>query len=155
LIAPNVVLSASHCDTSGDSFIGVDVLVGAFRRENDSNGAKYVRIEAQKNHPDYNDITTNYDFMLLRLEESVDFETVGIPSSDTPDDGDDLTVIGVGTTSEGGSQANTLREVVVQVVNRDECNQSYEDSDITDIMFCAGTSQWTRKLWKRKPLTQV
>jgi secreted trypsin-like serine protease len=153
LIAPNVVLSASHCDTSGEFFIGENVLVGAFRSSGDSDGgAQYVRIEDQKNHPDYSGGTFNYDFMLLRLVESVDFPTVGIPSSDTPDDGDDLTVIGLGVT-ESGSIANNLREVVVQAVNRGECNQAY-GGGITTIMFCAGTSQWTRKLCeRRKPLT--
>jgi trypsin len=139
LIAPNVVLSAAHCDPGGNSLIDEVAIVGAFTRQVESQGAKSVRIDDQKNHPSYNDNTSNYDFALLRLKESVDFETVGIPSGDEPDDGEDLTVIGVGATSQGGSQATRLREVVVQVVNRGECNQAY-GGDVTDVMFCAGTS---------------
>ena len=45
---------------------------------------------------------------------------------------------GWGTTSAGGSIANTLRKVDVPVVSDDDCRDSYGQSSIYDSMICAG-----------------
>ena len=55
-----------------------------------------------------------------------------------PADGQTLTVIGTGTTSEGGEQSDQLLQVDVNVVNTDTCNGPYQGSVSDQVMFCAG-----------------
>lgn len=69
MIAPNVVLTAAHCDPSGSSYVGRDVYVGAMSR-GDSAATK-VKVIGQYNHPNYNGDTEQYDFAILRLASSV------------------------------------------------------------------------------------
>ena len=144
MIAPTVVLTAAHCGPRGNEFIGEDALVGAYRRQQESNGAEFISINAQRNHPNYDDDTFANDFSLLRLSKAFDLDSATFLSiSDdggfnSPSDGTTLTVIGTGDTQEGGSQSSTLKEVDVDVVGLTTCNDSYGDV-IGDVMFCAGT----------------
>lgn len=143
LIAPNVVLSAAHCDPYG-YLLGSNALVGGYERQKPTYGAVWVNIEAAEVHPQYDEYTTNNDFLLLRLSDSVDISQTPPLSvnfdSNTPEAGDDLTVLGVGTTSEGSSQANILRDVVVDAISNNACNNNY-GGQITSSMFCAGYPQ--------------
>jgi trypsin len=138
LIAPNVVLTAAHCEAY-ESFVGKNALVGAYRRQNTSNGAVWVNIEKATAHPQYDSKTTNNDFLLLKLSQSVDISNILSLNFDgaVPVTGEDLTVLGVGTTSQGGSQASHLMDVVVDAVSTNQCNDDYGGL-ITDEMFCAG-----------------
>jgi trypsin len=139
LIAPNVVLTAAHCDPSGNNFVGEKALVGAYERQKPTNGAVWATIQAEAVHPQYDDQTTQNDFLLLRLSQSVDISNILSLNFDgnVPAAGEDLTVIGVGTTSQGSSQANKLRDVVVDAIATSQCNNNY-GGQITDEMFCAG-----------------
>jgi hypothetical protein len=141
LIAPDVVLTAAHCG----QFVGDTVYVGAFRKGSTLNNAVSVSVVDEAKHPNYNDDTMENDFLILKLAEPVN-----IPGSDVvlslndqfsnPADGDDLTVLGLGKISEGGSTANVLRDVEVQAIDTNICNQpaSY-GGDVTNTdMFCAG-----------------
>jgi hypothetical protein len=142
LIAPNVVLTAAHCGNyNGDS-----VIVGAYKAGKTTNGAESRTVNAYKKHPQYNSNTEGNDFALLRLSSPVNFATsvelfindqYSVPEEDG---GDDLTVLGLGITSENGSSPNKLRDVVVQAVNTDDCNagSAYAGDVDDDVMFCAG-----------------
>jgi trypsin len=145
LIAPNIVLTAAHCDPSGSSFVNANALVGAYERQQETYGAEFVNIAAQRVHPQYNDFTLANDFQLLRLSEDVISATPVTLSLDddySPADGADLTVLGVGLTTQGGFELPPfLSDVDVQVVNIDECNTSYNNEVIEDVMFCAGVPQ--------------
>jgi trypsin len=142
LIAPNIVLTVAHCDTSGSSLVNTNALVGAYERQQDTFGAKSVNIAAQRNHPDYNDVVLENDFMLLKLSEEVNSKSpVTLSLNDdfnSPADGTDLTVLGVGFTTQDAFQ---LPNVDVHVVNIDECNDAYTNQVIEDVMFCAGVPQ--------------
>jgi secreted trypsin-like serine protease len=50
----------------------------------------------------------------------------------------DCIVSGWGTTSSGGSLADTLQKVTVPVVTDEVCRGAYGQSDIADSMICAG-----------------
>ena len=64
---------------------------------------------------------------------------IALPSvNEDYDAGTMCTVTGQGTTSAGGSIANTLRKVDVPVVSDADCRKSYGQSSIYDSMICAG-----------------
>ena len=135
LVAPDVVLSAAHCEGRFDD----TVRVGSIR---DDSGGQVVRTLKSEEllHPNYSDRTEENDIMLIKLQEEVDFTPVPInfdSSNPATDSNADLTVIGFGDTSEGGDQSDTLQKVVVNYVNPDDCANSY--GGITeDLMLCAG-----------------
>ena len=80
LIAPNVVLSAAHCDPYGTSLVGKNALVGAYERgQQESFGAVSVKIKESIPHPQYDTTTSNNDFLLLKLKSDVDIGS-GLPS---------------------------------------------------------------------------
>ena len=143
LIAPNVVLTAAHCG----SFQGATVIVGAYRAGSTDNNAVSVSVSADVPHPNYDDFTLANDFRLLRLSNDV---TVGGSNvvlsingqSSRPSAGEDLTVLGLGLTSEGGSSPDILRDVEIQAISTNTCNQAsgYGGDVENDIMFCAGVS---------------
>ena len=69
-------------------------------------------------HPDYISSTVENDFLLLHLDAPVTtVQPIELNDDSTvPTAGQDLTVIGLGTTSEGGNLASVLQEVTVQTV---------------------------------------
>lgn len=80
--------------------------------------------------------------MILVLDHEVTNPNVGmveLPNVNTTLTEDDLlTVIGFGTTSEGGVPSHTLKEVDVEYVGHEACSDIYSYSFDSDIMFCAG-----------------
>jgi trypsin len=142
LIAPDIVLTAAHC---GD-YKGYDVLVGAFEAGETSNGAVYREVSKYKKDPNYNDYTSENDFALLKLQSPVTLSTIlelSINDSmGSPSNGQDLTVLGLGLTTEGNgnSAANKLRDVEVQAIDTADCNagSAYDGEVYDDSMFCAG-----------------
>ena len=62
---------------------------------------------------------------------------------DYPPAGTELRVLGVGRLEQGGDRPDFLRDVIVPVVDVDDCKDMYEKAgkDVeTDIMFCAGNT---------------
>ena len=131
LIAPEYVLSAGHC-----GFLANRVQIG---RHNLREPEVYedIVIEFIRYHPDYDGENNRYDVMLMKLAE---------PSSYTPivlDDGtqdlsagEDVTVMGWGTTCSGGRRSDVLLEVEIDVVSNTRCNEQYPNL-IFDEMVCA------------------
>ena len=145
LIAPNVVLTAAHCG----SHDGKNVIVGAYEAGKTSNGAVSVKVVETKSHPSYNSGTERNDFALLKLESSVASQLPNTNivfsingNKDKPTDGQDLVVLGLGDTVEGGADGapDFLRDVTVKAISTDECNaaSSYNGQVEDDVMFCAG-----------------
>jgi trypsin len=116
----------------------------------DVDTATTVRVEQQYNHPSYNDQTIENDFMLLRLQEPVYTDGVVLELSNDPTDisgGTDLTVLGLGVTSNGflglnfggNTQPNQLMDVTIQAYTDQECIDAYTSNGVSiDSMFCAG-----------------
>lgn len=138
LVAPDVVLSAAHCRGAFDERVRVGSIF-------ESEGGQLVStIKSQEVlHPNYNDDTTENDIMLIKLNEEVPFSPVSINFNDNnPVEGSNavLTVIGFGATSEGGAGSSRLKEVDVNYVDPDRCDEMYGGfGDIKrNIMLCAG-----------------
>lgn len=139
LIYKDIVLTAAHCE--GRAFQGT-VYVGAYYTNRAVTGEVAVPVTSQNPHPQYNAGSEAYDFMLLKLQDPV---TTIAPvelntDSSNPSSGQTLTVIGFGTTSEGGSASVTLQEVDVNFIPTDQCNgnDSYRGDVQDDVMLCAG-----------------
>jgi len=146
LIAPDVVLTAAHC---GD-LSGYSVLVGAFKRGKATHGAVWRNVVTYVADPTYDDSTLANDFALLQLDSPVDLSTpIELEINDqyaVPADGEDLTVLGLGLTKWNGNKlSNKLRDVEVQAIDTDTCNESssYGGEVEDDKMFCAGTIRFS------------
>ncbi|KAG7357151.1 trypsin-like serine protease [Nitzschia inconspicua] len=144
LIAPRVVLSAAHCEQSGSGMVGYEVRVGA--RVNGwyhSDGSILATVEKQANHPNFNERTVDFDFMLMLLEESL--EIGGDTVIELSDDESDLApqtklhVIGMGVT-EFGFVAPELKDAEVEAFSQETCEAVYgaPPGGVTESMFCAG-----------------
>ena len=102
-----------------------------------------------KNHPNYDDLTTDYDFSMLKLKSSINFcnfphiRPVCLPSDSSLNYAlETATVTGWGTTSSGGSLSSKLREVDVKVLTNSQCgaDYSYPSAWITERMLCANVA---------------
>merc|ERR1719510_1267660 len=140
LISPQHVLTAAHC-TAGSSSSSIAVLVGEHRIDDNS----FTRLSLSKitDHPAYSGSTLDNDFSILTLSSPVSISSAVSPAclpGDTSKlyDGSKATVSGWGTTSSGGNQPTTLREVEVTVQSNQVCNQAY--GSITSNMVCAADS---------------
>ena len=143
----NSVLDAA---TNGGfwSYAGDSVIVNGYEFGKDWGDAAEVNVIMEVTHPHYNDETTANDFMLLLLEESVSTSLTSVTlslneESSVPADGQYLTVLGLGDLKYNGTSPNLLRDVVVPVVNTEECNHplAYDGEVIDSVMFCAGKNK--------------
>lgn len=97
-------------------------------------------------HPDYDDSKTDNDFMLVFLEVPTkinNLQFVKLNSDVTsPTSGDPVTVVGWGTTSQGGPLSDVLLAVELNAMSNGRCSASTFGSEsywgqITDNMLCA------------------
>lgn len=125
LIARDVVLTAAHCQ--GAPF---DVVLG--RHDLDTKNGQQIGITKQLPHPDYNDRSTDMDFMLVFLKSAatlngeVDTVTLNDDSS-TPNVGNRVTVMGWGDTDirdNVSKLSDVLREVNVNIMSNKDCDAS-------------------------------
>jgi trypsin len=139
LIAKNVVLSAAHCQ-GGD----YDIALG---RHDTSTGGQIIQVDREVPHEDYDDSTTDHDFMLIFLATPATLEEneVGLVRLNNdpslPAAGDIVTVMGWGVT-ETGELSDVLMEVDVDVITNEDCEISSDGTDnyngqITENMLCA------------------
>ena len=141
LIAKNVVLSAAHCQ-GGDYEI-------ALGRHNVLNGGQVMQIDREVPHEDYDDSTTDNDYMLIFLTTPAELveDEVGLirlnKNPALPAAGDVVTVMGWGVVdTETGDLSDVLMEVDVVVITNEDCEISSDGTDnyngqITENMLCA------------------
>jgi trypsin len=141
LVAPDIVLFAAHCA----EFTDFQLSIGAYKKESLAEGAQERFCEEWTPDPKYGtggrDI--NYDFALCKLNEPVFIDSkikLEINEDDSfPKVNDNLVVMGLGATKEGGDSANVLEDVTVPAMSNQKCNKSkFYGGLITDIMLCAG-----------------
>ena len=143
LIAPDVVLTAAHCDPQ---YVQV-VTVGAYESGQETFGAVNVTVVDYVIHPDYNYVTDENDLALLRLEVDVPLDTniqVSLnPKYADPSPGQELTVIGMGDLGDGAYLfPEVLQFVEVFASSSEYCIAAYGASDVNDdVMFCAGVPE--------------
>jgi trypsin len=111
-------------------------------KSNTQGGAEYIDVAQKVQHPSYNSNSEAYDFMLVKLDNSVtnpNLTPIAVNSvGSNPANNDILTVIGFGATSEGGNQANKLKKVNVNYIDSATCNNLYDGDIIDSVMLCAG-----------------
>ena len=134
LIAPDWVLTAAHCEVAN----GDQVVLG--RHDLGTTDGELRSISFVLTHNDYDDGTNDNDIALVKLASASGQSTIGlIDSGDSAaQPGDDSTIVGWGSLSQGGPTSETLQQVTVPVRSNAECEQAYGASSITDNMICAG-----------------
>ena len=130
-------IAAAHCDNDYKTWVYVSYF-------NDDDWGERITFSKKVIHPGWRDGESyDNDIMLIFLDQSVS----GVPTVpinrdfNSPAAGDTLTVIGRGTTSEGGSMADELREVDLLAVDHDTCTYQNYGSVKEDLMLCAGVPE--------------
>merc|ERR550519_2058959 len=132
IVSPNMVVTAAHC-CDGQSASRLGVAVGSHKLHSTDSDQENIQVSRVIMHEDYDSWNINNDICLLELESSITMgshvATIALPSSNEEySEGTMCTVTGWGTTSEGGSLANTLQKVEVPVVSDDHCRDAYGQS---------------------------
>ncbi|XP_037136104.1 suppressor of tumorigenicity 14 protein homolog isoform X3 [Syngnathus acus] len=96
-------------------------------------------------HPNYEQLTSDYDIALVELGAPVFFnelvQPVCVPApSHAFAIGTSCFVTGWGVLTEDGELASRLQEAPVRIINRNTCNKLYDDA-VTPRMLCAGNLQ--------------
>lgn len=104
----------AHCGPEGTEWIGTTARISAFKFDpNEKDGSIKRTVVDQKNHPYYNNLNLNNDFMLLRLNQDAPTSAI-IALSDDPADiagGVLQTAVGMGLLTLGGSVPKQLLKV--------------------------------------------
>ena len=146
LIAPDTVLTAGHCSsiTGGTGVASpaayppqlIDVYIGS----NKPGQGERVPVSRVIAHPDYM-LSDGYDISILKLSRAsaktptpvagAAEESLWAPSTME-------TIVGFGTTEEGGDTADTLQKAQVPVTTDAYCADAYPSSFEADTQICAG-----------------
>lgn len=139
LIHADIVLTAAHCQwvyRYHGAWIGADDIQGG--------EATFWPTAELILHPEYTDqLPVHNDILLVKLNGTVtnvdQFFDYNLDSS-IPEDGESLRVIGFGTTSESGNVSATLREVDVDYVGTETCQDTWPLVN-SSLHLCAGTKE--------------
>ena len=129
IIRPSWGLTAAHCQP----LPGESLLVG----HTDLARADQAFITESRIHAEYDAATNDNDVAVVRLEQPVSVEPVGIAELPWYPEAPDAIAVGWGATHEGGSMVQHLREVSVPRWEWDDCRDAY--STLTPRQTCAGT----------------
>jgi secreted trypsin-like serine protease len=147
LIGDQRVVTAAHCTSGAAS--SLKVLVGTQRL---SSGGSVLDVSTYADHPSYSSSTNRFDAAVLQLATSgiaAGGKTLSLIGQEGSSDdalwapGKLLAISGWGTTSEGGSVSDQLREAQVSRIADSTCGQSdhYGASFDPATMVCAGFEQ--------------
>lgn len=135
LIHPKFALSASHC-----SGRGVNLEIGRHDLfEDEENNSEKIPIESEIIHPNFCEMNSDYDFMILKLAEASTYSPISLADEMTNvSPGTGVTVIGWGNTFYGGPTSDILREVEVDIMDLSVCEELYTGTRVvTESMICA------------------
>ncbi|CAG9798744.1 unnamed protein product [Chironomus riparius] len=148
LISPLFILTAAHCTYFFPSQI--TVRLGSSYRQH---GGIMVNVTKYYAHPQYNSRTFDFDFALLRLNNSVKYSNYIQPAmlptrSTTLNVGTNCTVSGWGLQSFNDIEdpPNELMMTTIQISDFKYCQSQYGNSNqnITDRMLCGSVPDGTR-----------
>lgn len=137
LVDKDWVLSAARCCGAQQ------VLIGAHDLSDSSETRELIDIEWQTPHPKYDCMTFDNDYMMIKLKKSSIYTPVALDDgSSNLAAGDDLVIMGWGTTSSGGVLSDELLEATTDYMTNAECSTAYSNTEygelsITDNMMCA------------------
>ena len=137
LISSNKVLTAAHC-TIDSSASAIYALPNFYSFNDNFTFDDLIQLSSKVEHPNYQADQSNNDIAVLTLSRNASTSTATIFALNDQLTGSAATVIGTGTTTEGGSSPDTLRKVTVPIVSNSVCEDSYGTGSITSSMLCAG-----------------
>jgi trypsin len=139
IIAEQFVLTAAHCrvDLVSSNY---KIRTGSTRK---SRGGQVHKVSKVIPNPKYNESTIDGDFMLLQLENPMEFNEKQQPIELADKERmvyqkAEVLTSGFGLTHNEKESMEFLRGAVVTVSSKDTCNKAYPDL-ITENMFCAGS----------------
>src|SRR3954451_22798737 len=147
LIAPTGVLTAGHCGSMTGAAVGtpagwppqlIDVRIGSVK-PGQGEKVPVKRVVVQPNYL----VNSGYDITLLELSTAsskAPAHVVGAGGTGLWAAGTLETIVGFGTTSEGGDTPDTLQKAQVPVTTDAYCAGAYSDFD-PQTMLCAGFPQ--------------
>lgn len=142
LINKDWVVTAAHCFSS-TSTSPWTVVIG--RQDLTTSAGEAITVSQIIKHPSYNSSTSDNDITLLKLSRSATAVSrfAALPTVDQMNTngapGQNVTTMGWGALTEGGSSPTRLREVTVPVVSNATCNAAASyNGTITGNMICAG-----------------
>ncbi|XP_057689681.1 suppressor of tumorigenicity 14 protein homolog [Corythoichthys intestinalis] len=145
IISEKWLLSASHCFVTHDAANHVASNWQTYSGMQDQFKHEDVQRRPVKriiSHPDYNQMTFDYDIALLELSEPLEFSNtiqpicLPAPSHVFPA-GMSCWVTGWGALREGGQKAQLLQKASVKIINDSVCNVVTE-GQVTSRMLCSG-----------------
>lgn len=137
LISRKKVLTAAHC-TIDSSASAIYALPNFYSFNDNFTSADLIQLSSKAEHPNYQADTLNNDIAVLTLSRNASTSTAAIFALSDQLTGSAATVVGTGSTTEGGSFPDTLRKVTVPIVSDLVCEDSYGSGYITSSMLCAG-----------------
>jgi trypsin len=147
LIAPRWVLTAGHCSSITGAAVAspaawppqlIDVRIGSVT----PGAGERVPVQRVVVQPNYL-VNMGYDIALLQLSTAsskAPAKVVGAAGASLWAPGTMETIVGFGTTEEGGDLPDTLQEAQVPITTDAYCSDAYSDFDAST-MVCAGFPQ--------------
>jgi len=145
LIAPDVFVTAAHCFYP----VGQAVYLNTHQHGPDFGLGTRKQILGTVKHPNYNELTDEYDIMLVKIEKTDDIETIQFNSNaSVPHDGESLTLMGFGATSTENLQSednkfpDDLQEVTIAAYSNRKCGKKKFVGDLffPESMICAAAA---------------
>ena len=138
LIHDDILISAAHC---GDKTWKDGLFLGGNRYV--AQYSNFYTVNKTIIHPSYDVPRFNNDLMLIKingLRSSVPFAQLNSVSH-LPTNGQELTAIGYGRTSDGGPISYDLMQVNFKTISYEECAQVYGSGIINSTMVCSGIKE--------------
>ncbi|KAK1894852.1 Suppressor of tumorigenicity 14 protein like [Dissostichus eleginoides] len=145
IISEKWILSAAHCfsTTSPENHVASNwQTYNGMQDQYKQDGVQIRPVKKIITHPDYNQMTFDFDIALLELSEPLEFTNtiqpicLPAPSHIFPA-GTSCWVTGWGAMREGGSKAQLLQKASVKIINDTVCNVVTE-GQLTSRMLCSG-----------------
>uniref|UniRef100_A0A8C2BRN6 trypsin n=1 Tax=Cyprinus carpio TaxID=7962 RepID=A0A8C2BRN6_CYPCA len=137
LINPSYVLTAAHCDKSGN----MTVILGTHNISPQGANLKRYTVQNKHKHPSYKNAKTGNDIMLLKLHEKVN-KSKNVNWISIPKKNKDIktkvkwSVAGWGKKTTKGAVSAKLMEVDVTIINAKQCKKYWGKKTTPSHAWC-------------------